>query len=146
MKVNLPRSIRHNRIGIVVFAYASGNAVNVDFGDDDGLVYCDCGCLEPYTEPTEETEAEEAKTKGGIPSLSELDRIKAKEFIESHPFDVESLKRGRKVFEDMYWATYTADHAKEIALKVANKFNNPEQAAEYAVSVAKAVVEGLKRK
>lgn len=46
---------------------------------------------------------------------------------------------------ESFWNTYTADLAKEVALKVANEFNDPEQAAEYAVSVAKAVVEGLKR-
>ena len=45
-----------------------------------------------------------------------------------------------------YWDAYAADLAKEVALKVANKFNSPYEAAEYAVSVAKAVVEGLKRK
>ena len=39
-----------------------------------------------------------------------------------------------------------SDLAKEVALKVANKYNGPEQAAEYAVSVAKAVVDGLKNK
>lgn len=44
------------------------------------------------------------------------------------------------------WDAYAADLAKEVVLKVANKFNDPEQAAEYAVKVAKAVVEGLKRK
>ena len=47
---------------------------------------------------------------------------------------------------DSYWDAYTADLAKEIALKVANKYNGPEQAAEYAVKVAKAVAEELKRK
>ena len=47
---------------------------------------------------------------------------------------------------DSYWDAYAADLAKELALKVANKYNDPGQAAEYAVSVAKAVVEGLKRK
>lgn len=47
---------------------------------------------------------------------------------------------------DSYWDAYAADLAKELALKVANKFNDPKEAAEYAVSVAKAVVEGLKRK
>lgn len=46
----------------------------------------------------------------------------------------------------MNWQRYEADLAKEVALKVANKFNDPKQAAEYAVKVAKAVVEGLKRK
>lgn len=46
----------------------------------------------------------------------------------------------------MNWQRYEADLAKEVALKVANKFNAPHEAAEYAVSVAKSVVEGLKRK
>ena len=47
---------------------------------------------------------------------------------------------------DSYWDAYAADLTKEVALKVANKFNSPYEAAEYAVKVAKAVVEGLKRK
>lgn len=47
---------------------------------------------------------------------------------------------------DSYWDAYTADLAKEVALKVANRYNDPKEAAEYAVSVAKVVVEGLKRK
>lgn len=47
---------------------------------------------------------------------------------------------------DSYWDAYAADLAKEVALKVANKFNTPKEVADYAVSVAKAVVEGLKRK
>lgn len=45
---------------------------------------------------------------------------------------------------DSYWDAYAADLAKEVALKVTNKFNDPKEAAEYAVSVAKAVVEELK--
>lgn len=47
---------------------------------------------------------------------------------------------------DGFWDAYTAGLAKEVAMKVSNKYNAPEQAAEYAVSVAKAVVEWLKRK
>lgn len=47
---------------------------------------------------------------------------------------------------DSYWDAYAANLAKEVALKVANKFNSPYEAAEYAVKVAKAVAEGLKRK
>lgn len=47
---------------------------------------------------------------------------------------------------DSYWDAYAADLAKEIAVKVANEYNDPKEAADYAVSVAKAVVEGLKRK
>ena len=47
---------------------------------------------------------------------------------------------------DSYWDAYTADLAKEVALKVANKYTEPKETAEYAVKVAKAVAEGLKRK
>lgn len=50
------------------------------------------------------------------------------------------------MFNTEFWVKYEADLAKEVALKVANKFNTPHEAAEYAVSVAKSVVEGLKRK
>ena len=49
-------------------------------------------------------------------------------------------------FEQSYWQSYEADLAKEIVLKVANKYNGPKEAADYAVSVAKAVVENLKKK
>lgn len=78
--------------------------------------------LEPYTEPTEQTEAEKKPNVGSITIPVEVD------------------------LTDSYWDAYAADLAKEVAVKVANKYNDPEQAAEYAVSVAKAVVEGLKRK
>ena len=47
---------------------------------------------------------------------------------------------------DGFWDAYAAELAKEVALKVANKYTDPKEAAEYAVKVAKAVVEGLKRK
>lgn len=73
-------------------------------------------------EPTEQTEVKENSNVGSITIPVEVD------------------------LTDSYWDAYAADLAKEVALKVANKFNDPEQAAEYAVSVAKAVVEGLKRK
>lgn len=61
--------------------------------------------------------------------------------------NVDSIKIPVEIdLTDSYWDAYTADLAKEVALKVANKFNDPEQAAEYAVSVAKAVVKNLKNK
>lgn len=78
--------------------------------------------IECKVEPTEHTEAEKKPNVGSIKIPVEVD------------------------LTDSYWDAYTADLAKEVVLKVANKFNDPEQAAEYAVSVAKAVVEGLKRK
>lgn len=136
VKVNLPRSIRHNTIGTVVFAYASGNAVNVDFGDDNEPIYCDCDCLEPYTEPTEQTEAEKKPYDG----ISEETANEISNMLEAY------AKALSGIADSFDWQRYEADLAKEVALKVANKYNDPEQAAEYAVSVAKAVVEGLKKK
>lgn len=73
-------------------------------------------------EPTEQTEAEKKPNVGSITIPVEVD------------------------LTDSFWDAYTADLAKEVALKVANKFNAPHEVAEYAVSVAKAVVEGLKKK
>lgn len=74
-------------------------------------------------EPTEQTEAEKPNV-GSITIPVEVD------------------------LTDSYWDAYTADLAKEVALKVANKKmdNHPEEIGAYAVSVAKAVAEGLKRK
>lgn len=96
---------------------------------DDGQVFIDSAgnhidedCLELYIEPTEQTEAEKKPNVGSI----------------KIPVEVE--------LSDSYWGAYAADLAKEVAVKIANKYNDPEQAAEYAVSVAKAVAEGLKRK
>lgn len=90
------------------------------FKKSQAWIYVDC--LEPYTEPTERTEAEKKPNVGSIKIPVEVD------------------------LTDGYWDAYTADLAKEVALKVANKYNAPKEAADYAVSVAKAVVEGLKRK
>lgn len=78
--------------------------------------------IECKVEPTEQTEAEKKPNVGPIKIPVEVD------------------------LTDSYWDVYTADLAKKVTLKVANKYNDPGQAAEYAVSVAKAVVEGLKRK
>lgn len=69
-------------------------------------------------------------------------RNKIREFIETHPFDIESLKRGRKVFEDMYWDSYAADLAKEIAIVYAKQ----KRDVRLAVRAAKSVVEELKGK
>lgn len=71
-------------------------------------------------EPTEQTEAEKPNHTIKIPVEVDL--------------------------TESFWDTYAAELAKEIAVKVANKFNDPKEAAEYAVKVAKSVVEGLKRK
>lgn len=90
------------------------------FKKSQAWIYADC--LEPYTEPTEQTEAEKKPNVGSIKIPVEVD------------------------LTDSYWDAYAADLAKEVALKVANKYTDPKETAEYAVSVAKAVVEGLKGK
>lgn len=77
--------------------------------------------LEPYTEPTDQTEVEKKPNVGSIKIPVEVD------------------------LTDSYWDAYAADLAKEVALKLVNN-ENPDKIGEIAVSVAKAVVEGLKRK
>lgn len=78
--------------------------------------------LHSCTEPTEQTEVEKKPNVGSIKIPVEVD------------------------LTDSFWDAYAADLASEIAVKVANKYNDPKETAEYAVSVAQAVVEGLKRK
>ena len=93
-----------------------GDFVVVGFPYDEEKNYWHIDSVE-LVEPTEQTEVEK------LGSITE-----------------ETIK------DKSYWDAYAADLVKEVALKVANKFNDPKEAAEYAVSVAKAVVEGLKRK
>lgn len=69
---------------------------------------------------------------------SELDRVLYPEKSYTYEVTVDNVA--------MDWQRYEADLAKEIALKVANKYNDPKQLTEYAVKCAKAVAEGLKRK
>nr|DAN28983.1 MAG TPA: mindbomb E3 ubiquitin protein ligase [Caudoviricetes sp.] len=78
--------------------------------------------IERKIEPTEQTESEKPNHTIKIPVEVDL--------------------------TDSYWDAYAADLAKEVALKIVNKKmdNRPKDIGAYAVSVAKAVVEGLKRK
>ena len=87
--------------------------------------------LEPYTKPSLEKDPSDM-TEETANNLSNV--------LEAYGNAMETIKT------DSYWDAYTADLAKEVALKVAHKYNDPDVTAEYAVSVAKAVVEGLKRK
>lgn len=98
----------------------------------------------PITEHTEHTEAEEdARIRQKEAELeafrkSELDRVLCPEKSHTYEVTVDNVA--------MDWQRYEAALAKEVALKVANKYTAPKEAAEYAVSVAQAVAEGLKRK
>lgn len=60
--------------------------------------------------------------------------------LTSDTEEEEMLTVSRKEVRSIY------DLAKEIAVRVANKYNDPEEVADYAVKVAKAVAERLKRK
>lgn len=134
------------------FEYQVGQKVKSAYADEILTIKEHCGCvghdnvyrveeyaytwneceLRPYTEPTEQTEAE--KTDSDVPFSIFRDELL------SNP-KIVNLHNGMG-----YWLCYEANLAKEVALKVANKYNAPHEAAKYAVSVAKAVVEGLKRK
>lgn len=94
------------------------------------------------TQPTEQSSAEKPFTDRAT-KLSEQTKL----FLDIDGLIEPPFRTIPKImFNTEFWVKYEADLAKEVALKVANKFNDPEQAAEYAVKVAKAVVEGLKRK
>lgn len=86
-------------------------------GINDDMIKC-------KVEPTEQTEAEKKPNVGSITIPVEVD------------------------LTDSYWDAYAADLAKEIVLKTVNSASDrrPTAIAEYATDVAKAVVEGLKRK
>lgn len=93
--------------------------------------------------PTEQTEAEEdARIRQMETELDEFRKAELDRMLhpEKPTFEVTIDNVA------MNWQRYEADLAKEVALKVANKYNGPKEAAEYAVKVAKAVAEGLKRK
>ena len=99
--------------------------------------------LTPITQPTEQTEAEEdARIRQMETELDEFRKAKLDRMLhpEKPTFEVTIDNVA------MNWQRYEADLAKEVALKVANKYNDPKQLAEYAVKCAKAVAEGLKRK
>lgn len=90
---------------------------------DDSFIYnIPEDCVE-LVEPKEQAEAEKKPNIGSIKIPVEVD------------------------LTDSYWDAYTADLAKEIAVKLSKpNENKPGYVADYAVSVAKAVVENLKKK
>ena len=117
--------------------------------EDDAVISPDDSGGEELAIPTKylvkvDTEAEEdARIRQKEAELeefrkSELDRVLYPEKSHTYEVTVDNVA--------MDWQRYEADLAKEIALKVANKYNDPKQLTEYAVKCAKAVAEGLKRK
>ena len=93
--------------------------------DNGGMMFSCCESDLELVQPKKQTEAEKTK-------------IKDDKLVFPITFDL----------SDSYWDAYTADLARDIAVKSMEKSYgcDPERIADYAVSVAKAVMEGLKRK
>ena len=96
-------------------------------------------------ENEEQTEAEEAARIRQMEAeldefrKAELDRVLHPEKYYTYEVTVDNVA--------MDWQRYEADLTKEIAVKLSNpNENKPGYVADYAVSVAKAVVENLKKK
>lgn len=116
--------------------------------NDDGHYWCHYSLVEPYTEPTEQSEQSELEEDCVIHKIeAELDELRKAQLDRMiHPEKYNSNEI--TITEDritINWVKYEADLAKEVALKVANRYDDPKEAAEYAVLVAKAVVKGLKK-
>lgn len=135
--LRLANSTDNDFIGIVTDAVTDGENGWFSVRMDNGAVFQTYheSDLE-LIEPTEQTEAEKKPYDG----ISEETANEISNMLEAY------AKALSGIADSFDWQRYEADLAKEVALKVANKYNDPEQAAEYAVKVAKAVVEGLKRK
>lgn len=127
------RHIKNDECGIVLNVEADGVYVGVAYSLQKR--FWKNREIEPV-QPTEQTYAEKKPYDG----ISEETANEISDMLEAY------AKALSGIADPFDLQRYEADLAKEVALKVANKLNDPEQAAEYAVSVAKAVVEGLKRK
>lgn len=123
--------------------HSGKNEYNVMFEWGKPGMYLPESDLGPYTEPTEQTEAE----KNDADNLKKVAEEWANTVSNAiREYGDAMCQRYIDAHTEAYWDAYAAELAKEAALKVANKYNNPKEAAEYAVSVAKAVVENLKKK
>lgn len=109
----------------------------------------------------EQLEEEYARFMGGRTPISFADRIEHEyiqrrmrrisqdDFLkEINPAEHEVTTKPHYVpkimFNTEFWVKYEADLAKEIALKVANRYNDPEETAKYAAKAAKQIVKHLK--
>lgn len=129
---------------------------------DDGQVFIDSAGnhidedhFELYTEPKEQTEAENQAFALGERVVTPYgygvigNDFKGNATVVLERGECCGIDKATKILTekvDTDWDAYAADLAKEVAVKVANKYNDPEQAAEYVVRVVKAVVENLKKR
>ena len=119
-----------------VFEIIDGNAAIASGRDYIAIPLMYLVKVDPDAEEDARIRQKEAELEAFI--KSELNRVLYPEKSHTYEVTVDNVA--------MDWQRYEADLAKEIALKVANKYNDPKQLTEYAVKCAKAVAEGLKRK
>lgn len=111
---------------------------------NNGAVFQTCNAVDlELVQPKEQAE-EVARIRQMEAELdefrkAELDRVSHPEKYHTYEVTVDNVAMG--------WQRYEADLAKEIAVKLSKpNENKPGYVADYAVSVAKAVVENLKKK
>lgn len=163
-KIKVGDRVRKGCLRGIVKEVASGNVI-VDLLDRDGKSL-NTGLFDVWmidsVESADPAEQTDAGTKTDEVDFSVADtpesikgRIKQQTEAEKTDSDIPfSIFRDGELFDPRivnlhngmhYWQHYEANLAKEVVLKVANKYEDPKKAAEYAVQVAKAVAEGLKR-
>ena len=111
---------------------------------NNGAVFQTCNAVDlELVQPTEQAE-EVARIRQLEAELdefrkAELDRVLHPEKYHTYAVTIDNVA--------VDWQRYEADLAKEVAVKLSKpNENKPDYVAEYAVSVAKAVVENLKKK
>lgn len=138
--LHIKGSKKEDYMGYVASITDMGITIQLDKG---GLVLVYHESDLELVQPKEQTEAEETNpdnlkkiaeewANNVSNAIEEYGDAMCKIYVEAH--------------NEAYWEAYTADLAHDLALKVANKYSDPTEAADYAVSVAKAVVESLKKK
>jgi hypothetical protein len=138
--LHLKGSKKEDCMGYVTSITDMGITIQLDKG---GLVLVYHESDLELVQPKEQTEAEKTNPDN-LKKIAEEWANEVSNAIEEYGDAM--CKIHIEAQNEAYWEAYTADLAKEIALKVANKYSDPKEAAEYAVSVAKAVVENLKKK
>lgn len=132
------RNIKSNLCGIALSI--EHGIVEVGIPYDKEKRYWNTDIVE-LIEPTEQTEAE----KNDADNLAEWANEVSKAIKE---YGDAMCQTYIDAHTEAYWDAYTADLAKEVVLKTVNSASDrhPMAIAEYATDIAKAVVEGLKRK
>lgn len=88
-----------------------------------------------------EDEAKEATEEKKLGSITEETANKLSDMLEAHGNAMETIK------DKSHWDAYTADLAKDIAVKLADNtdFINAKEKAAYVVKYAREIVENLKK-